>query len=245
MKNNLKKLRENKGLSTHELAKLSNISQPQIVYLETGKRKLTVEWAVELAQVLDCTPADIIGYENLGLDPKVIESSKQTLTSLNTKKEYELQEIETLYTQEVPIFSQSFACGVGAEPLAYERSTPNYIDKTILKDLTPNLTKVIGVKADGDSMYPIIKSGSVVLVDTALNTLDDLKNYRENLKNTFAFRHDTKLLMKILSYNKKTNTITAKSYNENEVEHKPIIIDLNQPTDFQLIGKVIASFNRF
>ncbi|MGV3278153.1 XRE family transcriptional regulator [Rickettsiales bacterium LUAb2] len=242
---NLKKIRENKNISIKRMAELLNISQSEIVYLENGNRSLSLELIEKFSYILQCTLADIIGYENLGINEINIEASQQTLTALNNNKEYILQEIEALYTQEIPIFNQDFACGIGTEPLAYEQSTPNYIDKKVLKELTPNLTKVIGVKASGDSMYPIIKSGSVVLVDTALNTFDNLKNNKENLQNTFAFRYDGNLLMKILSYSKETNTITAKSYNENEIEHKPITIDLNKSTDFQLIGKVIASFNRF
>jgi transcriptional regulator with XRE-family HTH domain len=75
--NSLRKYRHAAGLSQARLAQLVRTSQPQIQRLETGKRKLTKEWAVRLAPHLGVSaerllfgngPAevDLIGYVGAG-----------------------------------------------------------------------------------------------------------------------------------------------------------------------------------
>jgi len=58
--NKLKEIRENMGMSQVELAELAETSQPQIVKLENGSRKMTKEWAVRLALVLGTHPARLL-----------------------------------------------------------------------------------------------------------------------------------------------------------------------------------------
>ena len=63
--NNLKPMREARGLSLVALAKLVGTSSQQISHLELGKRQLTVDWLMRLAAVLGCHPWTIAS----GLDP--------------------------------------------------------------------------------------------------------------------------------------------------------------------------------
>ncbi|MBP2228019.1 phage repressor protein C with HTH and peptisase S24 domain [Azospirillum agricola] len=60
----MRELRQAAGLSQEKLAELAGTSQPQINKLETGQRKMTVDWAVKLAQPLGVEPTVL-----LGLDP--------------------------------------------------------------------------------------------------------------------------------------------------------------------------------
>lgn len=59
----LRALRQAAGLSQEKLAELAGTSQPQINKLETGQRKMTVDWAVKLAAPLGVEPTLLLGLE--------------------------------------------------------------------------------------------------------------------------------------------------------------------------------------
>ena len=54
--NNLKPMREARGLSLVALGKLVGTSSQQISHLELGKRQLTVDWLMRLSAALGCHP---------------------------------------------------------------------------------------------------------------------------------------------------------------------------------------------
>lgn len=56
----LELLRKKAGLSQQGLADLANTTQPQIMRLERGERKLTKEWAERLARFLGVEPAALL-----------------------------------------------------------------------------------------------------------------------------------------------------------------------------------------
>lgn len=57
---NLKKLREEKGLSQKELANMLDISQPMIAQYERGLKVPTILIGVELVKVLNTTCEELI-----------------------------------------------------------------------------------------------------------------------------------------------------------------------------------------
>lgn len=59
----LRALRQAAGLSQEKLAELAGTSQPQINKLETGQRKMTVDWAVKLARPLGVEPTSLLGLD--------------------------------------------------------------------------------------------------------------------------------------------------------------------------------------
>ncbi|CAO3407431.1 XRE family transcriptional regulator [Azospirillum largimobile] len=59
----MRELRQAAGMSQEKLAELAGTSQPQINKLETGQRKMTVDWAVKLAQPLGVEPAVLLGLD--------------------------------------------------------------------------------------------------------------------------------------------------------------------------------------
>ncbi len=59
----MRELRQAAGLSQERLAELAGTSQPQINKLETGQRKMTVDWAVKLAHPLGVEPAALLGLD--------------------------------------------------------------------------------------------------------------------------------------------------------------------------------------
>lgn len=60
---NLKKLRQTKGLTQNELAKLLAVPQSVISDYETGKLDPSLKRAIELAIIFDVTLDELIKYE--------------------------------------------------------------------------------------------------------------------------------------------------------------------------------------
>lgn len=65
MTNRIKELRRLRGLTQDGLGKRVGTGRSQIVKLERGERRLTVEWMRRLARALDCHPADLLANEPL------------------------------------------------------------------------------------------------------------------------------------------------------------------------------------
>lgn len=63
MTNRIKELRRLRGLTQDGLGKRVGTGRSQIVKLERGERRLTVEWMRRLARALDCHPADLLAKE--------------------------------------------------------------------------------------------------------------------------------------------------------------------------------------
>ncbi|WP_448479867.1 helix-turn-helix domain-containing protein [Pseudoxanthomonas mexicana] len=63
MDNRIRAFREAKGLSLDQLASLAGTSNQQISNLETGKRRLTVDWLEALGKALGCHPWSLIDDE--------------------------------------------------------------------------------------------------------------------------------------------------------------------------------------
>lgn len=61
--NRIKELRRLRGLTQDGLGKLVGTGRSQIVKLERGERRLTVEWMRRLARALECHPADLLANE--------------------------------------------------------------------------------------------------------------------------------------------------------------------------------------
>lgn len=74
----LRALRQAAGLSQERLAELAGTSQPQINKLETGQRKMTVDWAVKLARPLGVEPASLLGLDAdaAAMDPAATPTSR-------------------------------------------------------------------------------------------------------------------------------------------------------------------------
>lgn len=63
MTNRIKELRRLRGLTQDSLGKLVGTGRSQVVKLERGERRLTVEWMRRLARALECHPADLLVNE--------------------------------------------------------------------------------------------------------------------------------------------------------------------------------------
>lgn len=63
MQNRLAELRRRAGLTQDQLATLADTGRSQIVKLERGERRMTVDWMLRLAKPLACDPKDLLPEE--------------------------------------------------------------------------------------------------------------------------------------------------------------------------------------
>lgn len=59
MKNNLKKIRQDRSYTQVQLAKLAGISRPYLSELESGNSNPSTSLSLKLAKILSCTVEDI------------------------------------------------------------------------------------------------------------------------------------------------------------------------------------------
>ena len=79
-KNNIRPLREKRGMTAKELAKKARTTEVQICRLETGQRKLTVDWLLRICGALDVTADEIVDIPVRGInknqcDPVLLDSA--------------------------------------------------------------------------------------------------------------------------------------------------------------------------
>jgi len=139
----LKKLREERGLSQHQLAKLSHVARPYITRTEKGKgaKNPTLKTIKAWARALG-VPVEVFLRD--------IETQYPTLTDL-------LKGIEVTIKAYIPVYAEVSA-GEGIEPIDYVACTRN--------KAAPESLKAYRVK--GLCLEPDIKDGDTVIVDTAL-----------------------------------------------------------------------------
>lgn len=66
MKNELKKIRKNSGLTQAEAAEMLDISQAYYADMERGKSPISLKRLEQLAEVFRCSPPEIIGFPSYG-----------------------------------------------------------------------------------------------------------------------------------------------------------------------------------
>ena len=59
----LKEYRKKKGLTTYEVGKALGVSPSAVTNWETGLRRPDIDTLIRLSEILDCTPNDLLGYE--------------------------------------------------------------------------------------------------------------------------------------------------------------------------------------
>lgn len=63
MENRIRVIREARGISLEALATEAGTTNQQVSLLETGKRRLTVEWLLRLAEPLKCHPWELVASD--------------------------------------------------------------------------------------------------------------------------------------------------------------------------------------
>ncbi len=151
----LKQIRKALNLTQQQLAERLGIGKAALSMIETGRASLTSRNKNILVQELNINPE----YLESGIEPMF--NAEPDLTT------YPLRTDSSLPLQSVPLYSVEGTAGL--VPLFTERTQKpiNYIH-------IPNLPKCDGaIYVVGDSMYPLLKSGDIVLYKQ-LSDLEDI-----------------------------------------------------------------------
>lgn len=142
----LKQIRKVLGLTQTQLAERLGIGKAALSMIETGRATLTTRNKNILIQELNINPE----YIDLGKEPMF--NAEPDLTS------YRLRTDKSLPLQSVPLYSIEGTAGL--VPLFADNSQTKPINYIHI----PNLPKCDGaIYVVGDSMYPLLKSGDIVL----------------------------------------------------------------------------------
>jgi len=71
----IKIMREERGMSQEDLAKLLGVSRPTITQIEKGKRKITAEELVKLSEIFDVSVETLLGLKQ---DPEIVLYDKKS-----------------------------------------------------------------------------------------------------------------------------------------------------------------------
>lgn len=146
MNTRVKALRKSLGWTQEQLAKRLGIGKAALSMIETGKASLTTRNRNLLVQELNVNPEWL--EEGIG----AMFNAEPSLQS------YRLRSDSTVPVQSVPLYSMEATAGL--VPLFTDRERFRPIDNIVI----PNLPKCDGaLYVAGDSMYPLLKSGDIVL----------------------------------------------------------------------------------
>ncbi|MBP3155211.1 XRE family transcriptional regulator [Aliivibrio fischeri] len=121
----------------------------------------------------------------------------------------------------IPYYNVSASAGLGS---VNDLETYSYVDIENLN--VSNIEHLVCITASGDSMEPVLKDGSVLVVNTQNKNIVD--------GNMYVFRQDDFLRVKLMSYEK--NHLRIISYNK---EYKDEIYNFSEISDLSIVGQVI------
>ena len=152
----LKDAREAKGLTQEQLADLAGTSQTQIQRLETGKRKLSKEWAERLAPHLDLTAQELVFGPSTRPKDDPLRSIQNEVRFADVDPPHRSE-----MRKDLPVLGTAHCSDIGGSE-AFEID-----DMVDMARRPPALAKVpdaYAIYASGESMVPMFKPGDLVFV---------------------------------------------------------------------------------
>lgn len=139
---NVKRMREQKGWSQEELAiKAGYTSRSTISCIENGKRDSSQKQILAIANALGISPGELLA---------------SNVSSTPTSELADMLPNENIY--KIPVFS-TVSAGLGAYACDdIEEFIPIYISNPA------DVPNTIGIKVKGNSMYPKIEDGDIIIV---------------------------------------------------------------------------------
>ena len=154
--NNIELLRKQRGWKRPHLAKLMGTSPQQIERLEKGVRSLRQEWIDKAAKAFGVTPAEIITEVN-GEVANLTGNTLPTAVDANSGNEVAL----------IQKLDLSLSMGPGTHIDDWVESDPVSFDLNFIRAITRTTTNHLRlVTGIGDSMYPTLNWGDVIMIDT-------------------------------------------------------------------------------
>jgi len=175
MANRLREWRLARGVTLERLAAAVGTDKTQISRLETGQRRLTLEWMERIARALKCRPADLMGDPPPAsgppprrgrppLTPKPLPIG--ALPAHGSVAAPPLVDFAGQKFAAIPMFDVRAAAGAGAEP-EHEDILHHLLFRAewVSSVTTAPLDQLAVIEVDGDSMEPTLRSGDTALVD--------------------------------------------------------------------------------
>lgn len=232
---NIKRLRLNAGIKSQ--AELANLcgwkSQSRVGNYEAGTRAVSAIDAEILAKVLGVSPAEVL-YGHL-IEAKVSNNKTPSETSLKSNAEwhagFELWDGDTpLKADEValPFYREvELAAGNGSTFVQENGGCKLRFAKSTLKKSNVGPQNAACATVSGNSMFPVLRHGTTVGIDTSKKTIVDGEMY--------AIDHDGMLRVKML-YRLPGGGIRIKSYNSDEFPDEFILPE--KMSEVKIIGWV-------
>ncbi|WP_309244142.1 S24 family peptidase [Paenibacillus sp. GbtcB18] len=190
---NLRKLREDKGISKAELARRVGVSDVTVGYWETGKTEPRMGKVEMVADVLGVTVDELL------FDVKPVSNNKEDTSPIKNEK------------YQVPLYG-AIAAGLPLEMIKVEEliDIPEYI-------LAQHPDSFL-LRVNGDSMNRIIPNGAYALIDPAAEVLNGdvaavaVNGYDATLKRFYKLQNT--LVLEPDSFNSEHSPQTFVSSNE-------------------------------
>lgn len=228
LKDRLKEVRIERGMSQQDIADKAGVSQSTIMFLESGRNQSSRK-IVEIANVLG------INSEWLVTGKGEKYSSVNATIQNNSKLPTELEgligmdpwddstplhphEVEIPYLKDIQL-----SAGNGCFAIEDYSGLKLRFSRYTLKNKGVEPSNAVCVTATGDSMEPVIPSGCTVAVDTGNKEIRDGQIY--------AINNDGLLQIKILKWIS-GSIVSIESYNKS---YEPFRKNLNE---FSVIGRV-------
>ncbi|WP_085344645.1 XRE family transcriptional regulator [Vibrio sp. ArtGut-C1] len=201
---NIKRYRESLGISQESLGDAIGVTKSTISNWEIGKSYPKRGNLLKLSQELNVSVYDI---ENSTINE---EADKSYISKCNELKM-------------IPFYTNVRASA--GHGFINNDETFKYVH---IEDLPPNsnFKCLFCILATGDSMEPVLKHGSLIVVDTSKTDIIDGKMY--------VFCQDDTLRIKIFSYEKQL--IRVKSYNNNYADE---LYRFDEMSKLKIIGQVV------
>lgn len=146
----LREIRKNMGKTQEELAQLLTIPQTTWSNYEVGKANPPLKILVKLSEM---------GYPITGLTGKGHPELNTELTPVENNKKVELEMLEEKGYL-IPLLNQKVSAGKGEELLNEEETRMVRVPSEVAK--IPDLA---ALKVKGDSMYPTLSDGDLIVCD--------------------------------------------------------------------------------
>jgi phage repressor protein C with HTH and peptisase S24 domain len=225
MANRLRAWRRHRDLTLSELANATGTDKTQISRLETGRRRLTLEWLDRLAGPLDCRPEDLLR------PPPAAEAARGRIVPSEPAAPAPSAQLNFAGEDyaAIPAYDARAAAGAGSH-----LDLPETVSARILFRMQwlrsvsrAPLELLAAIEIDGDSMEPTLRSG-----DTALLDLSEREPRRKD--GLYVLRREGGLQVKRVSAHPVSGRLTIRSDNTAYASYADV-----DPGAVVILGRVI------
>jgi len=220
----IKQIREIEGLSRSQFFDLTGVNAGSLRHIESERNKTI---GSDILEKITKHP-DLQKYALWLMTDETMPESGQISPDGETPLTRKPEHIQ------LPFYEVSASAGAGAlVEVEHKAESISFEPQWLRKELNVNPNDIFLMLVEGDSMYPTLKNGSMIMVDRHLNGLSD---------GIYVMRHDSNLLVKRLQSLPK-GIIKVKSDNTMYEPWELDKADFNG-TDLELIGRVVWTGQR-